>query len=129
MMLTESVALPLLASAAFTSNGDAEVVSVTGEVDLSNASDLATLVSGRIRVQCRLVVDLTELRSIDSAGVRALVGLQSQIAGDSGRLAIAVGRATTVRRVLALGGALEVVPVFASVTRAVAWVTDPSSPD
>jgi anti-anti-sigma factor len=111
---TQGAVESLLARVRFTVYGGTEVASVTGEVDLSNADDIAAIIDDR-----------TDLRSIDSAGIRSFLALHHRITAQGGRLALAVGRATTVRRVLAVAGVLDVVSAFPFVNMAVAWSDDP----
>lgn len=53
-------------------HGDALVVSIAGELDISNAPQLAAEVDG-VADGSALVLDLTELEFVDSTGLRTLV--------------------------------------------------------
>jgi anti-sigma B factor antagonist len=79
-------------------------LSVTGEVDremrLAEASDATTI-----------VLDLDRLEFMDASGVRLLLQLDSRSRSNGGRLRITRPPATQVRRVLALTGADELLPL------------------
>ncbi len=72
------------------------LVAVCGEIDLSNADDVRLAITGARR-DIPLVVDLTEVRHIDSIGVAMLAGLGPGVhlvapgAGVAGRLLTMVG--------------------------------------
>ena len=46
---------------------------VEGELDLSNADELADVVEGELKGGRRVFLDLSELRFMDSSGLRALI--------------------------------------------------------
>ena len=58
---------------------------LSGELDLSNAGDLATTVSTDVRQGGDLVLDCSNLSFIDSTGMAALLSICKQL-GDTGRL-------------------------------------------
>ena len=96
------------------------VAAVTGEIDLSNADAtlhrLLDLADGEAR---RLVLDLSRLDYLDSAGVRILFRLGS--AGDArgARLRAVVPAAAPIRRVLDLADVGKVLAVHETVDDAV----------
>lgn len=80
------------------SENDAErVVQLVGEIDLSNAHDVLRVLEG---LEDRsLVIDLTAVRFIDSAGIGVLAQLASTT---SGKVQLRVKRASQVDRLLEL---------------------------
>jgi anti-anti-sigma factor len=88
--------------------GEQAVLAVGGEVDIATADSFrqALLDAQRSR---RVVVDLSGVTFMDSAGVNALVGAYHRVsAGDELRL---VGLRPNVRRVFEITGLLEVFKV------------------
>jgi anti-anti-sigma factor len=79
------------------------VARVRGEIDMSNAdATLATLVQAIDENASALVVDLSELEYLDSAGVRLLFTLVRKVEERNGRLRAVVPRGAQIRRVLEL---------------------------
>jgi anti-anti-sigma factor len=91
-------------------DGGVATVVVSGELDLATAPRLSTTVADH--GDARLVVlDLNELRFIDSTGVRLLIEADRACAGSGSRLVVLAGDGP-VRRVLDLcnlGGRLALV--------------------
>ena len=59
----------------FSTLGDAEVVSLTGEIDLANAPEIGRAIVERIESAAKVLIDLTTVSFLDSAGVRLLDAL------------------------------------------------------
>lgn len=79
------------------------VAHVRGEIDMSNAdATLATLLQPIGENAKALVVDLSELEYLDSAGVRLLFTLARRVEEHGGRLRAVVPRGARIRRVLEL---------------------------
>lgn len=103
--------------------GDVRVASVTGEIDLSNAADLADALSAAAdEATLGLVVDLTGVRHIDSAGVRLLFDLRRRLTQRRLALALAVPAGARIRDVLDMAAVQETVPLAETVEDAVAAV-------
>lgn len=84
--------------------GDDVVVAVHGEVDLLTAPSLeAALAQADGRVASRVVLDLADLRFIDSTGIHVLVAAHNQ-ATSSGRRLVLANVPARARRVLDLTG-------------------------
>lgn len=76
---------------------------IRGEIDLSNAdSTLNTLLAAVDDESAGLVVDLTELDYLDSAGVRLLFRLAARVLDSGGSLRAVVPAKAQIRRVLEL---------------------------
>ncbi|GID33269.1 STAS domain-containing protein [Paractinoplanes brasiliensis] len=59
----------------FSTFGGAELVSLTGEIDLSNAPEIGKAIVERLANAGKVLVDLTAVSFLDSAGVRLLDAL------------------------------------------------------
>lgn len=82
-------------------DGQITIARVTGEVDMANATQFADEVLGKIGDDATaLVVDLTDLRYIDSAGVRSLFEIASTLKLRESFFAIAVLEDSPLRSVL-----------------------------
>jgi anti-anti-sigma factor len=107
--------------ARMTLEGDGEVLTarITGEIDLSNASQLEeTIVEAVPNTALGMVVDLSAVEYLDSAGVRMLVHLVERFGWRQQVLRAAVPDGSRVRGVLSMAGAENVIPVDATVTEA-----------
>jgi anti-anti-sigma factor len=92
---------------------DATVVRIIGEVDLSNAWSVSQAMRDAISNQAhRVVIDLTEVGYLDSAGIRILFELARSLADHDQRLIVVLPGGATIRRALevtALSAADEIV--------------------
>lgn len=68
--------------------GEVDVVRVSGEIDLSNAEELAAALAGTQR--SRVALELGELTYIDSAGIRAVDRGYRALEAEGRRLAVVV---------------------------------------
>jgi anti-anti-sigma factor len=102
-------------------HGDATVAAIVGEVDASNAAELADdlrrLVTNR---STQLVVDLSPTSYLDSAGINLLFGLGEELRAHQVTLRLVVDPASPVARMLGLTGLDRVNPTFASLPEALA---------
>src|SRR3954447_7030418 len=102
--------------------GAVEVLELSGELDLTGAPALAVRVdelrsNGR---PARVLVDLDGLDFCDSTGLRALIGAAGEVRAAGGRLAMAVGHAREVARVLGITGATEYLEIHPDADAALA---------
>jgi anti-sigma B factor antagonist len=103
--------------------GDVRVARLVGELDLSNATDIAdALAAAADEAALGLVIDMIGLTHIDSAGVRLLFDLRRRLSVRRRALALAVPREARIRDVLEMAAVHETVPVSATVDEAVAAV-------
>lgn len=108
-----------------TLEGDGEVLTarITGEIDLSNASELEeTIVDAVPNTALGMVVDLSGVEYLDSAGVRMLVHLVERFRWRQQVMRAAAPDGSRVRGVLSMAGADRVIPVDATVTEARDWI-------
>ena len=105
------------------------LVRVHGEVDLSNAQQVAAAISGAVGQDTRrLVVDLTDTTYLDSAGVALLLRLATRLQARRRQLRLVVPFNSPVRRVVEFTGLPRVIPVETRLEDALAY-RDESLPD
>ncbi|HEX6586945.1 MAG TPA: STAS domain-containing protein [Solirubrobacterales bacterium] len=122
MSATPSADIPQFEISSERGPGDAYVVRVVGEVDISHEDDVRAELRRAVNEKpSGIVVDLTECEFIDSSGVRAL--LLSREAQNSGqgdeRLAVAASSEQIVR-ILSVMGLDKVLPIHPTVEEAAA---------
>lgn len=111
--------------ARMTLEGDGEVLTarITGEIDLSNASEFEeTIVDAVPNTALGMVVDLSGVEYLDSAGIRMLVHLVERFRWRQQVMRAAAPDGSRVRGVLSMAGADGVIPVDATVTEAREWI-------
>jgi anti-anti-sigma factor len=90
--------------------GDVHVIALAGELDLATADELEQEI---VRVEATdadsIVVDLSDLRFMDSTGVRILLSADARSRADGSRLALLRGPAA-VQRVFELSGIIDLLP-------------------
>ena len=88
-----------LADVRFDDVEGARIVRISGEIDLSNAWSVARVIRDAVsNVLPRVVVDLSELRYLDSAGIRVFFELARRQASQDQRLVIVLPPASAIRR-------------------------------
>lgn len=101
-------------------SGQTAVITATGEIDLTNAEYLRDALLSTLNAGATaLVVDLTAVTFLDSAGVTALVRASRRADAAEAALRLAV-TAPAVLRVMNLVGIDQLVPVYPSVAAALA---------
>ncbi len=104
-----------LASFAATQEDDIVVGVLSGEVDLSNAAALELLITEAVPNSVRgLVLDLSALSYIDSAGIRLLFSLAGSLRWRGQDLVLAVPVGSQSRRVFSMAGIEDSVAVEAA---------------
>lgn len=94
------------------------VVELSGEADMNDSAALRELIAAESGGQTgTLVLDLSGLRFMDSAVLHVVLVAARSMAGRGGTLALAAPT-DPVRRILALSGGDQIVPVYDSVTEA-----------
>jgi anti-anti-sigma factor len=103
--------------------GDVRVARLVGELDLSNATDIAdALAAAAEEAVLGLVIDMTGLTHIDSAGVRLLFDLRRRLSVRRQTLALAVPADARIRDVLEMAAVHATVPVTGTLDEAVAAI-------
>jgi anti-anti-sigma factor len=88
------------------------VVTVVGEVDLSNAGEFDRLLTAAAEDSADLVIDLAEVEYMDSHGMRVLQRLVRRHQTGSLRLILVSRRRSVVGELLAITRIGDVVPVL-----------------
>jgi len=86
----------------FSRLGDAELVSLTGEIDLANSGEIGKAIVGRVRGAGKVLIDLTMVSFLDSAGVRLLDALVGDLAAQGRHTRLVVGERGPARMTLQL---------------------------
>src|SRR3954470_4533760 len=122
---------------------NAIVVSIVGEVDISNASDIGSTLEGSVPQRALgLILDLSRATYIDSAGVHLLFRLGGRLTRRRQQLRVVVPDTTPVYKIVNLAGLGWTVPQDRSVDEALtklkaevtpqlgeeAWVSGPDAP-
>ena len=104
--------------------GDVALAVISGEVDLATGSSFADEVLGKMPNTCRaLVVDLSELRYIDSAGVRSLFEIGAVLDRRDQPFALTVPHDSLLRSVLKITQVEEVATMCGKREEALAAVS------
>jgi anti-sigma B factor antagonist len=93
-------------------DGDTQVISLHGELDLSNAATAEVALQTALETSdAKVVVDLRELEFIDSTGIALLVATLARNDGDEARIRFLPSSFPAVTRVLELTGLAERLPL------------------
>jgi anti-sigma B factor antagonist len=100
--------------------GQAAVVSVTGDIDMHSQARLRDVLTEAVTAPVRRVVlDLSGVEFMASAGVHVLLDVAGQCEAAGGTLVVA-GACSMVARIMSLTKADELVPMVATVDEALA---------
>jgi anti-anti-sigma factor len=101
------------------------VASLPGDVDSANAAEVLQELTREVSNEpAGLVVDLTETRYLDSAGIEVLFRLRDKLANRRQRLAVVVPGGSHLRRLLELTGLDKAVTLTDEIPAAVSAVTE-----
>ena len=110
-----------IADLAVEQRDDVVVARVDGEIDRSNAEDIAGALFGAVpNIALGLVLDLSATTYIDSAGVHLLFGMASRLRRRQQQLHAVVPPGAHIARVLSVVALDRTVPLHATVDDAVA---------
>ena len=105
-------------------DGDVAIAIIGGEVDLATGSSFADEVLGKMPNECcALVVDLSDLDYIDSAGVRSLFEIAAALDRRDQPFALAVPHDSLLRSVLKITRVEEVATICSKRDEALAAVS------
>ena len=91
--------------------GQSFVLRLRGEIDISNARDLFAAIDDAIpNGHATIVVDVSEVTYLDSAGVKLLVQLADRLRIRRRELRLVVPERSPIRAVLELTGLLRLIP-------------------
>jgi anti-anti-sigma factor len=89
------------------------LVRASGEIDISNAQEvLAAIVAAVPNGAHHVVLDITELSYLDSAGVALVLRLSGRLQGRRLAMSLVVPPASPVRAVLEVAGVPKIVPLL-----------------
>jgi anti-anti-sigma factor len=109
-----------LADVEFDSNDRAVVARLSGEVDLSNAASLrAALADAMPNHEQRLILDMTAVEYLDSAGIQLIYQLREQLRARGQSLALVIPTPSPSHDALRLAGLTEHVEMAETVDEAV----------
>jgi anti-sigma B factor antagonist len=86
----------------FSRFGDADLVSLTGEIDLANAPEIGRAIVARMTTAGKVLIDLTAVSFLDSAGVRLLDSLVGDLGDHGTPIRLVVGERGPARMTLQL---------------------------
>ena len=87
-------------------------VRLFGEIDISNAALFARALKEAVsNIDHELILDLSHVTYVDSAGIRVMFDLSRRLNNHQQRLVVIVPDGSGVRRSLSLGGLLHAVEV------------------
>lgn len=96
----------------------ANVVTVAGSIDALTSADFSSFVSGQIEQgKHQLVVDLSQVDYMSSAGLRAILAVLKEARQLGGDLRLAAAQ-PGVEKILKLSGFMSILKFFASVEEA-----------
>jgi anti-anti-sigma factor len=111
-----------------TSKGTCAVVTVDGEIDLDNASDLSEAALAAMQeIGPSVVLDLSGVTFMDSTGLKVLLAVHKRAELAGGRLVLA-GPTRSVNRVVTITGFDRTFTVCEDVTAALAVCGEASGP-
>jgi anti-sigma B factor antagonist len=110
-----------LAEISVSDHGAAVLVGVVGEVDLTNARQISTTILSAARPDATTVVlDLSGVDYLDSAGIRLLYRSTSALADRRQRLVLVVPAESRLRDLLAMTGVLDSIGIVTDVDAGIA---------
>ena len=117
-----------LAELSFETAGNVIVGRVAGEIESVNAEEMSTALAGRLTSdRAGLVIDLSRVTYLDSAGIELLFDLARRLRTHRQRLRLVVPVDSPMRRVLELCDIDRAAPIDATVEAALEGFGEPSS--
>jgi anti-anti-sigma factor len=93
--------------------GAALLVRAHGEIDISNAQELLAAIETAMPIGAhQLVLDLSDVTYVDSAGVGLVIRLARRLQGRRQDMSVVAPEAGAVRAVLDLAGVPKIVPLL-----------------
>ena len=117
-----------LAELSFETAGQVVVGRVTGEIESVNAESMSTALAGQLTSdRAGLVIDLSRVTYLDSAGIELLFDLARRLRTHRQRLRLVVPVDAPMRRVLELCDIDRAAPIDATVEGALEALGEPSA--
>lgn len=117
-----------LASVTATEHGAVLVMTITGEVDIANVDQIAEVIYAQPNTEDGLVIDLSEVRYLDSSAVSLLHDLAMRLRNRAQRLIVVSPSGTPPRRVLELTAMDRNAPVVDELEAALRQLGDTAPP-
>jgi anti-anti-sigma factor len=115
-----------LAELSFETTGNVVVGRVVGEIESLNAQEMSTALASRLTSEAAgLVIDLTRVSYLDSAGIELLFDLARRLRTHRQRLRLVVPVDSPMRRVLELCDMDRAAPIDATVEGALDGFAEP----
>ena len=105
----------------FTITSDPWVVHLQGELTLFTLQNTKTTILGLAEVQEHLILDLTEVTYIDSAGFALLVEARKRMGGPPASLSLVLAQKSSIERTLQITRLNSILPAFYSLEEAIAF--------
>jgi anti-sigma B factor antagonist len=86
--------------------GEVTVVEITGEIEASAAAQIQEKVLALIKPSLKLLMDMTEVKFMSSAGLRLLLLLYRQVTGQGGQMVL-VGLSEEIQDTMSATGFLS----------------------
>lgn len=86
-----------------TTNKDIIIISIEGSIDSKTAGDLQSRIMGKVTETNEVIINLTKVNFVSSAGLRLLLMIYRQIKSKDGKV-ILVGVSEEIRDVMSMTG-------------------------
>ena len=86
--------------------GEIQVIELDGDIDASTAPDVTKFVSDLVQTHARLLLDMTKVPYMSSAGLRTLLSLYRQVTNKEGKLVL-VGLSEELTDTMSVTGFLD----------------------
>lgn len=92
----------------------ATIVEIAGEIDAQTAPEVREAITAQVRPGVKMLLDLTGVEYMSSAGLRVLLGAYRQVKSSQGQVVL-VGLSAELRDVMSMTGFLRFFSVYESV--------------
>jgi anti-anti-sigma factor len=117
-----------LATVEFEERDGVFVARLNGEIDMTNAEDLSRKIGRSVsNAALGIVLDLSGVTYLDSAGIRLLFELENRLRQRGQRISLTIGEEAPLRKILRLTNVTGLMPVFGTVEQARAGVLEPET--
>ena len=106
-----------------TQDGDVTIVELAGEVNTNTAPEVQSQIMPLVKPGAKLVLDMTKVNYMSSAGLRVLLWLYRQVSGSDGRIVL-VGLNDDIENVMTVTGFLQFFTVTETLEAGIAALAD-----
>ena len=100
-----------------TTSDDITIVKLAGDIDGKTVPETWRKLLLLVRADCKIVLDMSQVSYMSSAGLRMLLSLHRQVAGSGGKTAL-VGLSADIRDTMSATGFLRYFVVVENITKA-----------